>query len=424
MSTLEELQRNRPIIDKISDFYRSNSTIFTASIIIIIAVFLFYSIDSNFSIIGISLISIIFLCINSFLLWIYNKGKNVPLVIGFLSWAVPVVFFLYSAIYCIREKDSSFTITILLGCLCLINYRLALPYYKKWNISDILLKKIVPFEIIGLIISALQLVIAYPQLQLAYKSVSSDDVTELKECIEQFNSHIESLVFVDIPDSLLNDETKKARVFQKQLYTYSLFLVNADWDGDLTVTSLDVDSVMQTSAFKNNNNIRKDVKLLSDLAYSAASTQKMLEVGQRLQVNFIGTQNFTRALETINNYYNSQVADSLLLSSQVKKSNMLGILKSQDEIISLQTKATKQFEITRKEIERINSNNVLDVHQKAELIKKELDKSRKIYNEYVNSPAILMFIKQMDKMCLDYIAFLNLIQLKYGYNVELDLDKY
>lgn len=55
------------------------------------------------------------------------------------------------------------------------------------------------------------------------------------------------------------------------------------------------------------------------------------------------------------------------------------------------------------------------------MFKKEVRKVRNDYNKFMNSPAFNTLIKSMDMLCMDYIAFLNIVQLKYAYNVDLDL---
>lgn len=292
---------------------------------------------------------------------------------------------------------------------------------------DILFKKLITIETLGLIIAGLQLVIAYPQLKLAYKSVSSDEITSFRENIRQFNTHVESFVFVDIPDSLMNENVKIARRFQKQIYTYSLFIVNANWDRDISIHTFDIDSVMQTPQFRNDKTydqlrIKKNQEFLNNYIFNMLAPQKITNVTERIQANNKGTQRLSETLNRIHEYY-SNSADSTLLISQIEQKIMENTLSSQGELNTSLGQSLSKLETTYENIKRIRENKGLDIYNKEKKVKEEFIGFQSMYNQYLLNPAFNEYIKGMDEMCVDYIAFLNLIQLKYAYNVDLDLSR-
>lgn len=239
--------------------------------------------------------------------------------------------------------------------LCLVNYGLSRTYRNRWDMPDILFKKLVKIESLGVIIAGLQLIIAYPQLQLAYDSVSTDDITEFNKDLKQFQSHVEKFIIVDIPDSLVNENVEIARVFQKQIYAYSLFITNANWDREIPDKSLNIDSVFQTLDFRNNKDykqLKKNQNLLNDYVYSLITLQGVSDVNKGLIANFTGTLRLAKTLKKIDEYY-LNTADSTLLLSQVNKETQTNVTESLKEIYDLSFNSSDSMSRALSEIKKL-----------------------------------------------------------------------
>lgn len=117
---------------------------------------------------------------------------------------------------CYIEADHNIIMSAIIVSLCVVNYVVARTYKNKWDSPNVLFKRLITLETLAVVIATLQLVIAYPQLKIAYETATSDDVNKFQEYLQQFNSHVESFVLVDIPDSLGNEEVIKARNFPKR----------------------------------------------------------------------------------------------------------------------------------------------------------------------------------------------------------------
>lgn len=399
--------KTTPIPNKVLSHIKRNSAFYSIVAIILATIALYGFISRNVA--ALTLISIAFPFANATLLWLYNKGKKIPTVIGFFGWTIPIVLLIVAFANSINNIGGGrgFAIPIILGCLCVINYRLTIPYYKKWNVSDILFKKIVPIGVLGVIISLLQLIIAIPQLQLAYKSVSQDDVAEFKKSIEQFNSHVASFIFVDIPDSLQNEDVLVARKYQKQIYTYSLSIINADWD---------IEAKPNIGAIKDAASDPMEQRQII-----TAPIAKMMNVLGRIQTNFNVAQNlYTTLLETSSRYVYGSKHDSLLISSQIKISELKAIRNFQDTLSVLQSDFEKQLRIAATKI-NIEMDSQISDKRKNNLLLREVETICESYNDYLNGSTFNNYIKSIDKVCLDYINFLNIVQLEYAYNVNLTL---
>lgn len=66
--------------------------------------------------------------------------------------------------------------------------------------------------------------------------------------------------------------------------------------------------------------------------------------------------------------------------------------------------------------------NNLDIKEKIKRNRKEFQRFLNSFNKYLNSAALRDYIKDVDKMCLDYMAFLKLVQLEHAYDVDLNLN--
>ncbi|MCQ2116976.1 MAG: hypothetical protein MJY76_02415 [Bacteroidales bacterium] len=427
MATLEELQNHKPVIDTISDFFKKQAT----SIFIIIGVVC--CVLGAFVLNGINFqkciffLTLLFFIINLYLCWLSKHGKNLPKFIRKSNWIMTLILIAIAVITFFTDKEHNIKLPIAIIVLCLVNHVIAGTYKHKWDMPSVLFGKIITLQGLGVIIAGLQLIIAYPQLKSAYKSVSNDQFIEFNKNLNRFYSHVEDYVFVDIPDSLMNEDVRRAKMFQKQLYTYSLFIINANWDRSISVKSIDADSILQTTKFQNNEDYKqlkkkKNMKLLTDYAYNYLALEKIENVYKRLGSNSIGAKKMDETLLKITSYYYSNTADSTLLISQINNGVMANTLEALSLINESLSKASNSVKKYRALLNEIYQNPSTDIFIKVSRTKniiqslcKELNNTLAIsaYNDYING---------LDAMCGEYIAFLNLMQLKYAYKVDLDID--
>lgn len=419
MATLDELQKQKPLIDRVLDFLSKNLRLLCILLgisCVLLGGFMWrgLKLQKGIGVEWMFCLVLLFFIINLYLVWSIKHGKDIPEFIStsrggmtFGLIVISVALFVVGVDKDCRDiRHIVLLITIVL--LCLVNYGLSRTYRSRWDMPDVLLKKLVKIESLGVIIAGLQLIIAYPQLQLAYDSVAKDDITKFNENLKQFQSHVEKFIIVDIPDSLVNEDVKIARVFQKQIYAYSLFITNANWNRDI---SLNIDSVLQTLKLDNKER---------DNLHCIIAMHRIKSVNKRLTANLFGVDNAVETLSKVEKFYSNH-ADSTLFLSQIDDESLKTAAKALNELKELSHKCKHSMIRALSEIDKINNGSSKDC-VKARRRKKEIQKVHNALKNYYDEPAFNTLIKSMDMQCMDYIAFLNIVQLKYAYNVDLDLD--
>lgn len=422
MATLDELQKQKPLIDRVLDFLSKNLRLLCILLgisCVLLGGFMWrgLKLQKGIGVEWMFCLVLLFFIINLYLVWSVKHGKDIPEFIstsrGIMTFGLIVISVALFVVgvdkNCRDIRHIVLLITIVL--LCLVNYGLSRTYRSRWDMPDVLLKKLVKIESLGVIIAGLQLIIAYPQLQLAYDSASKDDITKFNEDLKQFRSHVEEFIIVDIPDSLVNEDVKTARVFQKQIYAYSLFITNANWDREIPDKSLNIDSVLQTLKLDNKER---------DNLHCIIAMHRIESVNKRLTANLFGVDNAVETLSKVEKFYSNH-ADSTLFLSQIDDESLKTAAKALNELKELSHKCKHSMIRALSEINKINKDSSREC-VKARRLKKEIQKIHNAFKNYYEDPAFTTFINVVDTVCLDYMAFLNIVQLKYAYNVDFDLE--
>lgn len=433
MATLDELQKQKPLIDRVLDFLSKNLRLLCILLgisCVLLGGFMWrgLKLQKGIGVEWMFCLVLLFFIINLYLVWAIKHGKDIPEFIstsrGIMTFGLIVISVALFVVgvdkNCRDIRHIVLLITIVL--LCLVNYGLSRTYRSRWDMPDVLLKKLVKIESLGVIIAGLQLIIAYPQLQLAYDSVSKDNITKFNEDLKQFHSHVEEFVTVDIPDSLVNENVKTARVFQKQVYAYSLFIVNANWSTDILADLLNIDSLLQTQESLKNKvckQFKKETQKKQNNAYSKEALRRLIDASTRLKASLLVSHGFGETIFRINEFYLNTV-DSNLLLSQINRANMEKVVDLQKRLMELDGKYLNSLTRASSEIDKINKDSSMDEYAKEEKKKEEVQKVYDAYKEYLEDPTFSIYMKTMDTVCLDYMTFLNIVQLKYAYNVDLD----
>lgn len=85
----------------------------------------------------------------------------------------------------------------------------------------------------AVVIAALQLVIAFPQLKIAYNSFLKDETGNLKDAFSDFVHHTDELAIIQIPDSLMSPEIVSIRQKQNELFFYLKLLSHTDFSFEI-----------------------------------------------------------------------------------------------------------------------------------------------------------------------------------------------
>lgn len=350
-----------------------------------------------------------FFVINLYFIWLMRKGKSLPSLTGKASVIITILLGLAAIVFTCTNENKDIRTLIAIIIFCLINLWMVKSYRDKWGTDnpapDVLFKKLIGIEGLGVIIAILQLFIAYPQLKAAYQSATSNDVKKLQESIERFQTHVDDFIFVDIPDSLVTEEVKQAQLFQKRMYSYSLALVNADWNFEPYQ-----DTAIQSLVKEQTKGKSKEEK---ELASTYLSLLYYQSIGNRYRANMYMVGKLIEEFSAIDNYYlNHHGIDSVLMVTQIDINTRDEALNQLKKIDRLTTSTNNQSQdLVQKAAQDINNKN-------KQRVLKDVRKYKELQYKYYSNPVLYEFVGNMDKICLDYIEFLNLIQLKYAYNVD------
>lgn len=350
-----------------------------------------------------------FFVINLYFIWLMRKGKSLPSLTGKASVIITILLGLAAIVFTCTNENKDIRTLIAIIIFCLINLWMVKSYRDKWGTDnpapDVLFKKLIGIEGLGVIIAILQLFIAYPQLKAAYQSATSNDVKKLQESIERFQTHVDDFIFVDIPDSLVTEEVKQAQLFQKRLYSYSLAIVNADWN---------FEPYQNTKIRQKNGESKEDYELASQII---SLMPYYTSIGDCYTANMQLMEKMCEELIAIDAYYlKRQRTDGILLETQIQKDRLAELQNQISELDSLSRSTQSQIDVIMQDINAIDKNK-LNRSTKKRCAKrfKEIEKLK--YKQY-NNPVLHKCVDNFDKICLDHIEFLNLILLKYAYNVD------
>lgn len=421
----EELINEKSVVEKIAEFFKT----YKVALFIGIGFICFFGIilimhvtklsssrsldtitnslgASDILIAVLSFITVVMFIINIYFYCLFIRHKELPHKTK-VSRALVTIISLIIALFILLLDAKNIWIVLLLTLLCIINHCISLTYKEKWDMPYYL-KNIVGLQVIGTIIAAFQAFIAWPQLKSAWEAATSDDISKLQQTLSEFNNHVENYVIVDIPDSLMNDEVKQARYFQKQIYTYSLAIANQDWDLDMG----DVADMDTTDWF----DVEKRTGLDKDLAKDLFKTNKIQRNYKIMRTRILLSQNLVGQAMNITKYYNEYSEDSVIIAAQIKTAIMKKILLEEtkqteiliqlDSIVNVRNNIIKQIRPNDGK-KLLPSRKLSDITSKEKLLCQELLKS------------IVFTFKLFDELCFDYISALNLIQLKYAYNIKL-----
>lgn len=346
---------------------------------------------------------------------ILTRGKNaytvLLLIIAFATFFLPKWFGHhneYGSVLCLL-----FTVI-----LCLVNYRLTMSYKNNWNMPHDLLNKLVRIEGLGLFIAVMQLFIAFPQLKAAYETLENNDINNLKESLETFNKHLESAVIVDIPDSLMNEDVAKARTYQKELYAYSLFLTHCNLVWDYPETDINIDSIISNSKY--DEKTETIVRLTYVQSNFNARMAKITDALDRFNATNKCITNINKLISRIEDDYRKE--DSLMSIVQTPKVLTIQQWNSIQNVDTLFNTVTKNIHCTINSChQKQNYAKNASFKLQLEAIEESVKGTEAMENEFkrfLNSNEINNYITTCDKVCLQYIQLLNLIQLKYAYGVN------
>lgn len=359
-----------------------------------------------------SFITVVMFIINIYFYCLFIRHKELPPKTK-VSRALVTIISLIIALFILLLDAKNIWIVLLLTLLCIINHCISLTYKEKWDMPYYL-KDIVGLQVIGTIIAVFQALIAWPQLKSAWEAATSDDIDKLQQTLSEFYNHVENYVIVDIPDSLMNDEVKQARYFQKQIYTYSLAIVNQeDWRID-EADNIKIDSIDWHNVEKQYG-LDKDIAKCSTNIIQNIMWRKKLDI--KMERNQTLFQNLNITLQNITTYYNNCYKDSVIMAAQINTSIMKEILLEMNQLTEtykqLNKNQNKEKNILN-QLKQKDSNLSIKLQELSDLE----NQNRQLVQKMYYSGVLIRLYKLYDKMCIDYISTLNLIQLKYAYNID------
>lgn len=217
------------------------------------------------------------------------------------------------------------------------------------------LKGIFKLKVLGVVIAALQLVIAMPQLRLAYKSCTSDDMDRLKATIEDIRLKSSKINIVALPESITDSELLWADSVQQSLYLFVR-----------TTASFDCGS------FEKNDSTSKDYALnqySNYLSWTSLVVENCRDVNRKLASS--NDNNSLRLLFlTLNYSHLDLVLESLTgINEEVEKSakGAEALLSKTEEFKTL---IQQQTDLCCKYIELLNLYKIRRMHN-IEIVKDE-----------------------------------------------------
>lgn len=100
--------------------------------------------------------------------------------------------------------------------------------------------KMLFLNILVVVIAILQVIIALPQLKWGYDALTDNDTKRLHNEFVNFRNHNAAITLISIPDSVLNDNIKIVRYYQKEVFLYSSIISQFDYTAQNVENSNDV----------------------------------------------------------------------------------------------------------------------------------------------------------------------------------------
>lgn len=159
-------------------------------------------------------------------------------------------------------------------------------------------------------------------------------------------------------------------------------------------------------------------KNFEDLLFDNLTRQRLEEVNTRLIANGVAIQGLFELLNEINLYYTTH-GDSRLIATQKD-------LPNYKQICDLQKKQNDLFTKAREDFEQIDEGQIVgnagSSTNSSNSLHEAILKACESYNKYLKDPSFNAVIKRVDILCIDYIQLLNLIQMKYAYGIDYNLN--
>lgn len=247
------------------------------------------------------------------------------------------------------------------------------------------LQKITKIEVMAVIIAALQLIIAFPQLKIAYESFANDETANLKNVVNDFVTHTEEIAIIHIPDSLMTPQIREFRLIQSELFFNLKLLSHTQISSDIKGEKVD-----EIRAAMSDNLIR--------LLIIGNCCQRINEIEQRIYLNYFPSDKITTTNTTgidINNL--TEIQQIFLLYAPYNK---FWEINSIQKTINTKLQNYYNYLSSKKSVKGVNE------------IKGLFKRSIPI-REYAE------YIKLQDELGIAFINALNQIQYSLAYDIQM-----
>lgn len=446
MATLDDLKKQEPLWFKVQNLFKKiikkNASLLWGIIGILFIVLSIincrpFSFSNSIQIV-LTIIVIALSAFNIYLIRYYKKGTlNTPfsapsklIILSIIIVLCAIALFVWNLKHTSLESDHSsmwiWLISIL--SLSLLNFVFPRLYQHKWDMPEVL-RPLIHIEGIAVIIAILQLFIAIPQLESSLKASTSEDINSLGEMLITLQQHLDDYNSVEIPDSLVNEEVVQARLFQKQLYSYSLYLYGAT--SSLEQAKLDQKFfVADSSLIKTLIDANIPIKLLNEdvlLLQNINALNYCQNINKILMANCQCLMAINSLQYQILEYYEKS-ADSVMVAHLLLGQTYININTLLTTYFNGLNSAGQDL-YTPKMVKLVNdicsrySNHMNKIDQLIMQIK--LHRLNNIVNVAIqknwNSYNISLYVeimKRVDQICLSYSNMLNVIQLEHAYKVD------
>lgn len=248
------------------------------------------------------------------------------------------------------------------------------------------LQKITRIEVMAVIIASLQLIIAFPQLQIAYNSLVNDETGNLKDAFNDFVTHTDEIALIQIPDTLTTREIEDIRSIQQVLFFNLKLLSQSDF-------------AFEIKSKKPNEVCASIQNILLRMIEIGNCCQRINQIEQSLYETYFPQDNSAPNASNITlNSHNAIQRIMLLYISTEKITNLKQI---QDEINSDLEKCAKEIKY-----------NIVNRAQNIEKFKSYFENNMP-FEKYAQ------YLRLQDELGIAFVNVLNQVQYSMAYNIEL-----
>lgn len=206
----------------------------------------------------------------------------------------------------------------------------------------------------------------------------------------------------------------RAKEYQQKIYAYSLYILHANRDYDIDIKEINAKSDSVSTILSTNGVAKKDQNTFADAMNYMLRMPHYRNLMLKYISQFKTINKFVALVDSINDYYSK--SDSSLISTQL---NLKGLEGLKSYMITQEINQEALYKQLNQMNERIEDSKSLDFSSQSRIRYEESEKIRKCLEKLLKDGSFEKTVDSVYNLSTDIIGILNLVQLKYAYNIDL-----